>query len=359
MSQFWSDVTRRLTPYVPGEQPKITNLVKLNTNEHPHGPSQQVIEAIQAAASDALRLYPDPEATELKQTLADYYRVRPEQVFVGNGSDEVLAHIFQGLLKHEAPLLFPDISYSFYPVYCGLYGIDYRPVPLDDELCLRPQDYVPGEGQPIGGIIFPNPNAPTGRLLPLTAIEQILKANPDAVVVVDEAYIDFGGETAISLVSRYPNLLVVQTLSKARALAGLRVGFAIGDAHLIEGLERVKNSFNSYPLDRLAIAGAVAAFKDTAWFEQTRQDVIDWRDTLTADLQALGFEVLPSAANFIFVRHPEYDASQLAAGLREQGVIVRHFKQSRIQQYLRITIGLPAQHEALLAALKPLLSPSA
>lgn len=358
MSRFWSDTTQNLTPYVPGEQPKIANLIKLNTNEHPHGPSTQVIEAIQAATSDALRLYPDPEATALKQTLASYYQVKPEQVFVGNGSDEVLGHIFQGLLKHEAPLLFPDISYSFYPVYCGLYGINYRPVPLDDELCLCPQDYMPGPDQPVGGIIFPNPNAPTGRLLALTAIEQILNANPDVVVVVDEAYIDFGGESAISLVSRYPNLLVVQTLSKSRALAGLRVGFAIGDAHLIEGLERVKNSFNSYPLDRLAIAGAVAAFKDTAWFEKTRQDVISWRETLTTDLQTLGFEVLPSAANFIFVRHPECDAGELAAGLREQGIIVRHFKQARIQQYLRITIGWPEQHKALLSALKPLLSRS-
>lgn len=359
MSRFWSDLTQSLTPYVPGEQPKMANLVKLNTNEHPYGPSPQVVEAIQRAADDSLRLYPDPEATELKQTLANYYQVQPEQVFVGNGSDEVLAHIFQGLLKHEAPLLFPDISYSFYPVYCGLYGIDYRQVPLDEAFCLRPEDYAASPDQPVGGIIFPNPNAPTGRLLQLTAIEQILNANPDVVVVVDEAYIDFGGESAISLVSRYPNLLVVQTLSKSRALAGLRVGFAVGDAHLIEGLERVKNSFNSYPLDRLAIAGAVAAFEDEDWFKRTRQEVINGREALTADLQALGFDVLPSAANFIFARHPEYEASQLAAGLREQGVIVRHFKQSRIAQYLRITIGLPEQHEALIAALKPLLSHTA
>src|SRR5690554_6310551 len=245
----------------------------------------------------------------------------------------------------------PDISYSFYPVYCGLYGIEAQTLPLAEDFSIRPADYR-GEN---GGIIFPNPNAPTGMLLPLAGIEQILQANPDSVVVVDEAYIDFGGETAIALVNRYPNLLVTQTLSKSRSLAGLRVGLAVGHADLIEALERVKNSFNSYPLDRLAIVGAVAAFEDQAYFQQTCQAVINSRDALSQGLQERGFEVLPSAANFVMARHPQRDAAELAAGLRERRVIVRHFRQPRIEQHLRITVGTPQQNQALLDALDALL----
>jgi histidinol-phosphate aminotransferase len=348
----WSPVVRRLTPYIPGEQPKLSHLVKLNTNENPYGPSPRVLEAIRAELSDALRLYPDPNAERLKQAIADYYDVTPAQVFVGNGSDEVLAHIFHGLFQHPTPLLFPDITYSFYPVYCGLYGIDFAAVPLTDDFTLRVQDYR----RPNGGIIFPNPNAPTGRLLPLADIDWLLQYNRDSAVVIDEAYVDFGGESAIALVNRYPNLLVTQTLSKARSLAGLRVGLAVGHPELIEALERIKNSFNSYPLDRLAIAGAVAAFEDREYFERTRQAVIASRETLIGALQALGFEVLPSAANFIFVRLPAWDAAALAAALREQRVIVRHFRQPRIEQFLRITVGDPAQNAALLAALKQILA---
>ncbi len=259
----------------------------------------------------------------------------------------MLAHIFHGLFQHDAPLLFPDISYSFYPVYCGLYGIAYEQVPLDEQFQIRVEDYR----KPNAGIIFPNPNAPTGCLMPLQAIEQLLQQNPDSVVVVDEAYIDFGGQTAISLVDRYDNLLVTQTLSKSRSLAGLRVGLAVGHPDLIEALERIKNSFNSYPLDRAAIVGAAAAFADRAYFQQTCQKVIDSREALVAELQARGFEVLPSAANFVFARHPRHDAAALAAQLREQGVIVRHFKQARIDQFLRITIGTPEMNQALLDAL--------
>ncbi len=257
-NRFWSPVVHRLTPYVPGEQPKLSNLVKLNTNENPYEPSPRVLDAIRAELSDALRLYPDPNAERLKQAIADYYGVTPAQVFVGNGSDEVLAHVFQALFQHPAPLLFPDITYSFYPVYCGLYGIDFATLPLAEDFTLRVADYL----RPNGGIIFANPNAPTGCLLPLADIAWLLERNRDSVVAVDEAYIDFGGDTAIALVNRYPNLLVTQTLSKSRSLAGLRVGLAVGHPELIEALERVKNSFNSYPLDRLAIAGAVAAFED-------------------------------------------------------------------------------------------------
>ncbi len=347
MSKFWSPFVKSLVPYVPGEQPKMIRLVKLNTNENPYGPSPRAIAAMQAELNDNLRLYPDPNSDRLKQAIAEYYGVRSEQVFVGNGSDEVLAHAFHGLFQHGKPLLFPDVTYSFYPVYCGLYGIEPGIVPLDEQFQIRPEDYA----RPNGGIIFPNPNAPTGRLLALEAIERILGANPDSVVLVDEAYIDFGGQTAIALVDRYPNLLVTQTLSKSRSLAGLRVGLAVGHPDLIEALERVKNSFNSYPLDRMAIVGAAAAFEDRAYFQRTCQAVIDSREQVVAQLEALGFDVLPSAANFIFARHPAHDAAQLAAGLREQGVIVRHFRQPRIDQFLRITIGAPEQNRALVDTL--------
>ncbi|UCJ16861.1 histidinol-phosphate transaminase [Pseudomonas sp. MM211] len=350
MSKFWSPFVKDLVPYVPGEQPKLSKLVKLNTNENPYGPSPRAIAAMGEELNDDLRLYPDPNGDRLKQAVAEFYGVKAAQVFVGNGSDEVLAHAFHGLFQHGKPLLFPDISYSFYPVYCGLYGIQAEPLALDEQFQIRLEDYA----RPNGGIIFPNPNAPTGCLLALEAIERLLQANPDTVVLVDEAYIDFGGVSAISLVDKYPNLLVTQTLSKSRSLAGLRVGLAVGHVDLIEALERIKNSFNSYPLDRIAIAGAAAAFEDRAYFEQTCAAVIDSREKVTAGLQALGFEVLPSAANFIFARHPQRDAAGIAAALREQGVIVRHFKQERIAQFLRISIGSPEQNQALLDALATL-----
>lgn len=355
MSRFWSQVVRDLTPYVPGEQPKIANLIKLNTNESPYPPSPRVQEAIAAELGKdgaRLRLYPDPNADLLKQTVARRYGATPEQVFVGNGSDEVLAHAFQALLRHEAPILFPDITYSFYPVYCGLYGVDYRRVPLTEDFAIDPADY---SGQRCGGIIFPNPNAPTGRLLALDAIADIARANPDAVVIVDEAYVDFGGTTAIPLTRRFDNVLVVHTLSKSRALAGLRVGYAIGHPDLIEALERVKNSFNSYPLDRLAIVGAVAAIEDDAWFADCCRKVIASRERLSADLTTLGFAVLPSAANFIFAHHGGRDAGELAQALRARGIIVRHFKQPRIDQFLRITVGTDAECQALVSALRDIL----
>ena len=355
MSRFWSKVVNDLTPYVPGEQPKIANLIKLNTNENPYPPSPKALAAIRAEQGEdaaRLRLYPDPNADLLKQAIGQRYAVSPQQVFVGNGSDEVLAHAFLALLKHDAPILFPDITYSFYPVYCGLYDIAYETVPLAADFSIDPADYT---GRRNGGIIFPNPNAPTGRLLPLDAIARIAEANPDSVVVVDEAYIDFGGESAISLLSRFDNLLVIHTLSKSRSLAGLRVGYAIGHPALIEGLERVKNSFNSYPLDRLAIAGSVAAIEDEPYFQACCQKVIATRDTLSANLARQGFEVLPSAANFIFVRHPGHDAATLAKSLRERNIIVRHFKLPRIDQFLRITIGTDDECLALVTALAEIL----
>jgi len=328
----------------------MANLVKLNTNENPFGPSPKVIEAIQAELNDGLRLYPDPEGESLRQTIAAYHEIKPEQVFLGNGSDEVLAHIFFGLFQHGEPILFPDITYSFYPVYCGLYNIESKKVPLTESFEINPDDFK----QPNGGVIFPNPNAPTGRYLELQYVEEILAANPDRVVVVDEAYIDFGGESAITLVDRYPNLLVSQTLSKARSLAGLRVGFAVGHPDLIEALNRVKNSFNSYPLDRLALAGAKAAYEDEAWFRKCCDGVISERERVTAALEDLGFEVLPSKANFIFARHKDQPGEVLAKSLREQGIIVRHFNKPRISEFLRITIGTVEQNDALIAGLERL-----
>jgi histidinol-phosphate aminotransferase len=355
MSRYWSHVVHRLTPYVPGEQPRLDNLVKLNTNEHPYGPSPRALAAIQSAAVATLRLYPDPNAEALKTVLAEYHGLRPDQVFVGNGSDEVLAHAFMALLNQERPLWFPDITYSFYPVYCGLYGIQSETIPLAEDFSIRAKDYLPTPHRLAGGIIFPNPNAPTGRFMTLADVEQVVAANVEVVVVVDEAYVDFGGDSAVGLVDRYPNLLVVQTFSKSRALAGLRVGFALGHPSLIEALERVKNSFNSYPLDRLALAGAVASVQDEAYFQETRRKVMATRANLVAGMERLGFEVLPSTANFIFTRHPTREAAELALALRQRAIIVRHFRLPRIDQFLRITVGTDDQCEILIAALSELL----
>jgi histidinol-phosphate aminotransferase len=353
MSKFWSDVVHRLTPYVPGEQPKLDNLVKLNTNENPYGPSPKVIEALKLEAAESLRLYPDPNSDALKAAIASVHHLNTNQVFVGNGSDEVLAHAFQALLKHSRPLLFPDITYSFYPVYCGLYDIEYQTVALAEDFTINTDDY----DQPNGGIIFPNPNAPTGIPLALAKIEKLLQANSQSVVVIDEAYVDFGTESAVSLINTYPNLLVTHTLSKARSLAGLRVGYALGHPDLIEALIRVKDSFNSYPIDRFASAGAIAAMQDTAYFEQTCNKVVATRELLIKDLIKLGFDVLPSGANFIFAKHKVKDGAELTSLLRQKNIIVRHFKApSRIAPYLRITIGTDVQSKALIDTLAGLLS---
>ena len=352
MSKFWSEIVHGLTPYVPGEQPKLNNLVKLNTNENPYGPSPKVIAALQLEAAETLRLYPDPNSDKLKAAIAENFGLQANQVFVGNGSDEVLAHVFQALLKHSRPLLFPDITYSFYPVYCGLYGIESEIIPLDDQFEIDVNDY----DRPNGGIVFPNPNAPTGVPLPLAEIEKLLKFNTESVVVIDEAYVDFGTESAVKLINTYPNLLVTQTLSKARSLAGLRVGYALGHKDLIEALIRVKDSFNSYPIDRFAEAGAIAAMQDDAYFEQTCKKVIATRALLILGLQALDFEVLPSGANFIFAKHKTHDGAELTEKLRTQSIIIRHFKKpTRIAPYLRITIGTDTQTKQLLDALASIL----
>ncbi|MGD9478884.1 histidinol-phosphate transaminase [Shinella sp. G-2] len=351
MSKFWSPIVATLKPYVAGEQPRIANLIKLNTNENPYGPSPRAIAAMQAAVADSLKLYPDPSALALRQSIARFYGVEADEVFVGNGSDEVLAHAFVALLKHDKPLLYPDITYSFYPTYCRLFGIEPVEIPLKDDFTVDLADY----DRPAGAIILPNPNAPTGIGLPLSAIETLVAEHPDLPVVVDEAYIDFGGESAIPLTRKYDNLLVIHTLSKSRSLAGLRVGYAVGQRPLIDALERVKDSFNSYPLDRVAQAGAAAAIDDREWFDETRGKVIESRERVTGALRQRGFEVLPSQANFVFARHPDHSGEALAKSLRERAVLVRHFAKPRISDFLRITIGTPQECDRLIAALEEIL----
>ena len=352
MSRFWNPEIASLSPYVPGDQPKIAKLVKLNTNELPWGPSPAALKAMQLACDDGLRLYPDPDSSALREAFAVQAGVAESQVFVGNGSDEVLAHAFKALFRPDAPLLYPDITYSFYPVYSHFFGLRHTAVPLDENFAINLADYR----HPNGGIIFPNPNAPTGIGLPLAPIEELLRANTDTVVVVDEAYIDFGGCSATVLIDRFPNLLVIQTLSKSRGLAGLRVGAAFGHHELIDGLMRVKNSFNSYPLDRLSEVGAVAALQDDAWFEDSCRRLIDIRDKLQDDLLQLGFRVLPSQANFLFVTHPQQSAQAVMALLRDRGILVRHFEQPRIAEYLRISIGTAEQCQQLVVELREILT---
>ncbi len=352
MNRYWSAVARGLTPYVPGEQPRLPNLIKLNTNECPYGPSRRVLEALRAEIGDTLRLYPDPASDRLRTAIAAHHGLTPAQVFVGNGSDEVLAHVFLGLLKHDRPVLFPDITYSFYPVYCGLYGIAFEQVPLNDAFEIAVDDYL----RPNGGIIFPNPNAPTGCLVAVAEVERLLRANADSVVVIDEAYVDFGGASVAPLVNRYPQLLVTHTLSKSRALAGLRVGYAIGHPDLIEALNRIKDSFNSYPLDRFAQAGATAAIEDDDYFRAMCRKVMVTKEKLVQDLRGLGFEVLPSAANFVFARVPGRDGGEMAAKLRERSIIVRHFRNPpRIAEFVRITVGTDEQCAGLVEALRGIL----
>jgi histidinol-phosphate aminotransferase len=360
MNPFWNPLVDCLTPYVPGEQPLRANLVKLNTNENPYPPSPRAVAAMRTEIGEdgaRLRLYPDPDAKVLKAAVAAFFAefgISARQVFVGNGSDEVLALAFLALLKHDRPILLPDITYSFYPVYCGLYGIAFSTVPLDDEFRINIDDYR----RENGGIVLANPNAPTGRLLPVEEIGRLAELHPRAVLVVDEAYIDFAGvspPTAVALVERHANILVVRTLSKSHSLAGLRVGYAIGDEKLIEALERVKNSFNSYPLDRLAIAAAAAAIEDRAYFDETRRAVMKSRDSLAKRIEGMGFDLPPSASNFLFVRPSGYDAHALFLELRERGILVRHFDRPRIDQHLRISVGTDFQCDALLDALSAIL----
>ena len=350
MKEFWSARIRQLQPYVPGEQPKGRKFIKLNTNENPYPPAPGVMEAIAANNGEALRLYPDPDATALRQVLADRLGVEMDQIFVGNGSDEVLAFAFQAFFDEGAEIVFPDVTYSFYPVYAGMFGVRYRTVPLKEDFTVDVAGLCGGNS----GVVLANPNAPTGIALPLEQIEVILQANPDVVVLVDEAYVDFGGDSALALLERYPNLLVVQTFSKSRSLAGARIGFAVGSPNLIAALNCVKNSINSYTLDRLAIAAGVAAVEDKAYFSACCSKVIADREFTIRGLEELGFSVCPSKTNFVFATHPRVEAKVLFAGLRERGILVRYFAQPRIDNYLRISIGTHEEMEALLTAMAEL-----
>ncbi|WP_323845448.1 histidinol-phosphate transaminase [Microbulbifer magnicolonia] len=346
---FWSPSLAQLEPYVPGEQPRGRTLIKLNTNENPYPPSPRALEVLgDARLADALRRYPDPESCALCEAIAARFDLKAAQVFVGNGSDEVLAHSFYSFFRRDddEPLLFPDITYSFYPVYCQLYGIEHRAVPLRDDFSLAVEDYRGAAG----GVILANPNAPSGRCLPLAEIERLLQLQPERVVVVDEAYIDFGGESAVALIDRYPNLLVVHTLSKSYSLAGLRLGFAMGQEHLIEGLNRTKNSFNSYPVDAIAQRVATVAIGDSAWLADCCGKVIATRERTVEGLRALDFDVVPSTANFVLARPRRLAAATLYRALRERDILVRYFDKPRISEYLRISIGTDGEMEALLSA---------
>ena len=350
MSKYWTDLVHQLDPYVPGEQPQNGQFIKLNTNENPYPPSPEVAKTIQTYAHDSLRLYPDPESIQLRQKLATYHDIDIGQIFVGNGSDEVLAHSFQTFFKQHDPVLFPDISYSFYPVYCALYQIDYQKVALDDSFCINGADYK----LPNGGIIIPNPNAPTGIAMDLDSIRELLN-NSDSVVIIDEAYVDFGADSAIELIADHPNLLVIRTFSKSRGLAGLRLGYALGQAALIEGLNRVKNSFNSYPIGSLDSAVAITSLNDENYFQRCKARIIDARSRLNDALKRLEFEVLPSRSNFVFARHRSRPASDLYLELKNRGILVRHFKSSRINNFLRISIGSDEECTALIDALENIL----
>jgi len=352
MSRFCSPSIKNVTPYTPGEQIDDLHLIKLNTNENPFSPSPLVLDALKDEMTNgSLHLYPDPESQALKKCIADYYEIVPEQVFLGNGSDEVLAHTFLSFFKQNSPLLFPDITYSFYTSYCSLYGIDYKKVPLQNYK-INIGDYK----QTNGGIIFPNPNAPTGSILTVSEIEKLLSINTESIFVVDEAYVDFGGESSVRLIDKYPNLLVIQTLSKSRSLAGMRVGFAMGNSKLINTLNSVKNSFNSYPIDRLSSVAAIAAFQDKDYFNENRQLIINNREWLKKSLLELNFEVLPSEANFLFVSHPKFNNGlQLTMKLREKNILVRHFNAFPIERFLRISIGTQQQCTYLVESLKEIM----
>lgn len=348
MSKYWSEVTKNAEPYIPGEQPKDKKYIKLNTNENPYPPSEKVIKAIKNSAGEDLKLYPEPTVEKLSIAIADYYSVKKEQVFVGNGSDEVLAFSFMTFFNPGETILFPDITYSFYPVYANLFKLKQELIVLEEDFSLPLEGFFKKND----GIIFPNPNAPTGKYVGLEFIEEILKKNNDKVVIVDEAYIDFGGETAISLIDKYSNLLVIQTLSKSRSLAGLRVGFAVGSEELIEGLNRIKNSINSYTIDTLALNGATEAIKDVEYFEETRNKIINTRERVTKELIEAGFNVIDSKTNFVFISHPERQAEEVFNKLKEEGVLVRYFNSPRINNYLRVSIGTDEEMDIFLQKIK-------
>jgi histidinol-phosphate aminotransferase len=348
LTKLWSRGIAEMAPYVPGEQPQGEGWIKLNTNENPYPPSPRAVQAMAECAQERMPLYPDPQSLALRKTLSARFGVPVEGTFVGNGSDEILAFAFRAFFQREGELLFPDVTYSFYPVYARFWGIPFRTVPLREDYSIAVEDYA----APAAGIAIPNPNAPTAAPLSLERIEALAKAHPECVVLVDEAYVDFGAESAVPLLDQCPNILVVQTLSKSWSLAGLRVGFALGHPTLISALERVRDSFNSYTLDRIAQAGATAALQDEAWFRETVGKVVSTRERFVTGLRALGFDVLPSAANFVFAAHPRLSSKELLEQLREQRVLVRAFKGNRLERHARISIGTDEQMERVLEILK-------
>lgn len=348
MKEFWSERIRDAVPYVPGEQPRDRKFIKLNTNENPYPPSPKAIQAMRDAINDDLRLYPDPECTALCAAAAECWGVKPEQVFCGNGSDEILAFCFQAFFDPGKDVVFPKITYSFYPVYTDYFGLDRREVPMNPDFS-DPVELLCGNN---GGVVLANPNAPTGIAVGLDVVEKLLQANSDVVVIVDEAYVDFGAQSAVELIDRYPNLVVVQTLSKSRSLAGLRVGFALAQENLIAALRCVRDSINSYTVDRVAQAGAAAALLDREYFDQTRQKVMDTRAWTAKELEKLGFIVCPSQTNFIFARHPEKSGKDIFAHLRQEGILVRRWDIPEIKEWLRISIGTDEEMKAMVEALK-------
>lgn len=348
----WERNIRKVVPYTPGEQPNQPDMIKLNTNENPYPPAPKVQQVLKEMDAGDLRLYPDPSAGALVKAIADYYGLNEDQVFVGVGSDDVLAMSFLTFFNGEKPVLFPDITYSFYDVWAELFRIPYERPALDDSFHIKKEDYFKENG----GIIFPNPNAPTGVELPLQDIEEILKANPGSVVIVDEAYIDFGAHSALPLISKYDNLLVVQTFSKSRSMAGMRIGFACGNSVLIKYLNDVKYSFNSYTMNRTSLAAGVAAIGDRDYFEDTCQKIMDTREWTQKELKALGFTFQDSKANFIFAAHKTCPAKQIFEALRAKHIYVRYFAKPRIDNYLRISIGTREEMEQLIRFLKDYLA---
>ncbi len=349
--RFWSRRIRDVEPYVPGEQPRDRRYVKLNTNENPYPPSPKVLEAIAEVSAESLRLYPDPDCTELRGALAKAKGLSPEQVFVGNGSDEVLAFCFLAFMDEDTPAVFPDITYSFYPVYGALFGSNMRIVPVNGDFTIPMEELMRDDGT----VILTNPNAPTGIAVGLEEIRTLCQTNENHLVIVDEAYVDFGGDSAVSLIQEYENLLVVQTFSKSRSLAGLRIGMAYGSESLMAALNAVKNSVNSYTLDRVALAAAQAAVEDQAYTDDTCSRIAKTRENTTGKLLQLGFRVLPSKTNFVFASHDAVPAETLFRKLREKGVLVRYFNKPRIDNFLRITIGTEEEMDILTETLTMIL----
>ena len=344
----WEENVRKVVPYTAGEQPQNQNVIKLNTNECPYPPAPGVKKAIEEFNYDSLRLYPDMDATNLRRELASYYHVDMEQIFVGVGSDDVLAMSFLTYFNSEKPILFPDITYSFYDVWADLYKIPYKMMPLDEEFHIRKEDYL----QENGGVIIANPNAPTGVMMDVSDIEEIIQANQDVVVIIDEAYVDFGGETCLPLLKKYENLLIVQTFSKSRSMAGMRIGFAMGNTKLIHYLNDAKFSFNSYTMNTTALVAGTEAVKDEAYFKETVQKVVNTRERVKKEMAALGFTFTDSKSNFIFASHKRVSAQEIFDALKAQNIYVRHWNKARIENYLRISIGTDEQMDTMLAFLK-------